>query len=281
MKGKTVIITGSNTGIGRATATALASQGARIFFCCRSRAKTEPVIEAIRRSTGNAELFFHELDLADLSKVRDSARAFLSGNDRLDVLINNAGLVRVRSLTAQGYEMTFGVNHLGHMLFTLLLEPALVKAVPSRVVTVASRAHERTRRPIDYGSLTRPTSSFIGWSEYMQSKLANMLFHFALERRWHGKGVHTYAVHPGVIASDIWRQAPTPLRQIAMSFMRTEEQGARSSVHCASSEAAGAETGLYYGELGEHRKPSSLATDEAAQEALWAWSMERLAPFLG
>lgn len=280
MKGKTVVITGANTGIGRATAHALATRGARVFFACRSREKTEPVIEAMRRATGNPELFFHELDLADLAKVRASAKALLATIERLDVLINNAGLVRVRELTAQGFEMTFGVNHLAHLLFTLLLEPALVKAAPSRVVTVASRAHERTSRPIDYASLRRPTASFLGWSEYMQSKLANMLSHFALDRRWRSKGVHTYAVHPGVIASSIWRQAPTPLRQVAMAFMRTEEEGARSSVHCASSDAAGAESGLYYGETGEHRKPSALATDEAAQEALWRWSMEQLAPFV-
>lgn len=280
MRGKTVIITGANTGIGKATATELAKQGARVFFACRSRAKTMPVIEELKRQTGNQELHFLELDLADLSQVKAAAKAWLATNERLDVLINNAGLVRVRTLTAQGYEMTFGVNHLGHMLLTLLLEPALVKAAPSRVVTVASRAHERTNQPIDYGDLQNPLDSYTGWPEYMRSKLANMLFSFALARRWKDRGVNVYAVHPGVIASEIWRAAPTPLRQVAMLFMRTPEEGARASLHCATSEAAGKETGRYYDEDGSLRPASKLALDEAAQEQLWSWSMEKLSSFL-
>lgn len=280
MRGKTVIITGSNTGIGRATAAELARRGATVVFACRSRSKTEPVIEAIKTSTGNSNLHFLELDLSDLSKVRTSALTWLERNDRLDVLVNNAGLVRIRELTAQGFEMTFGVNHLGHLLFTLLLERALVRAAPSRVVNVASRAHERTSRPIDYAALTKPLASFTGWPEYMRSKLANMLFTFALDRRWREAGVHCYAVHPGVIASDIWRAAPPPLRQLVMLFMRTEEEGARASVHCSASDEAGRETGLYYDEDGTHRRPSRLALDVEAQEKLWSWSMEQLRPFL-
>lgn len=279
MRGKTVIITGANTGIGKATATELAKQGARVFFACRSRAKTMPVIEELKRQTGNQELHFLELDLADLSQVKAATKAWLATNERLDVLINNAGLVRIRTLTAQGYEMTFGVNHLGHMLLTLLLEPALMKATPSRVVVVASRAHERTKQPIDYADLKNPLDSFSGFPEYMRSKLANVLFSFALARRWKDR-VNVYAVHPGVIASEIWRAAPTPLRQVAMLFMRTPEQGARASLHCATSEAAGKETGLYYDEDGSQRPASKLALDEAAQEQLWSWSMEKLSSFL-
>jgi NAD(P)-dependent dehydrogenase (short-subunit alcohol dehydrogenase family) len=280
MKGKTVLITGANTGIGRATATELARQGATVFFACRSRAKTQPVIDELKRTTGNEALHFVELDLADLSQVKQCATSFLAQHERLDVLINNAGLVRVRTLTAQGFEMTFGVNHLGHMLLTLLLEPALAKAAPARVVIVASRAHERTSQPIDYAAVEKPLASYTGWNEYMRSKLANMLFAFALARRWKGRGISVAAVHPGVIASEIWRAAPTPLRQLGMLFMRTPEEGARSSLHCATSEAAGNETGLYYDEDGTHRRPSPLALDELAQERLWSWSMERLAPFL-
>jgi NAD(P)-dependent dehydrogenase (short-subunit alcohol dehydrogenase family) len=280
MREKTIIITGANTGIGRATAAELARRGATVVFACRSRSKTEPVMKAIETLTGNTNLHFLDLDLADLSKVRTSALTWLERNDRLDVVVNNAGLVRVRTLTAQGFEMTFGVNHLGHMLFTLLLQPALVRAPGARVVTVASRAHERTSRPIDYDALKSPTASFTGWPEYMRSKLANMLFTFALDRRWRDSGVHCYAVHPGVIASDIWRAAPTPLRQAAMLFMRTEEEGARASVHCAASDEAGRESGLYYHEDGTHRRPSPLALDVEAQEKLWSWSMEQLQPFL-
>jgi retinol dehydrogenase 12 len=280
MKGKTVLITGANTGIGKATAAELARQGARVFFACRSHAKTMPVIEELKRSTGNQDLHFLELDLADLGQVKACAQQWLSTNERLDVLINNAGLARVRQRTAQGFEMTFGVNHLGPMLLTLLLEPALTRAAPSRVVIVASRAHERTNTPIDCDAVHGTTSSFTGFPEYMRSKLANMLFMFALARRWKERGVHVYGLHPGVIASEIWRAAPTPLRQLAMLFMRTPEEGARASLHCAMSAAAGAETGQYYDEDGSPRRPSALALDEKAQETLWARSLEWLGPWL-
>lgn len=276
----TMLVTGANTGIGLATAAGLAKRGARVLFAGRSREKNLSAIEQVRRETGNDDLHFVELDLADLEQVRACARKLNETEARLDVLILNAGLVRVRSLTAQGFEATFGVNHLGHMLLTLLLEPLLVKAAPSRVVVVASRAHERTRQPIDSATLRRPTATYTGWREYQQSKLANMLFAAELARRWQEKGVNVYALHPGVIASDIWRVAPTPLRQLGMLFMRTPEEGARASLHCATSEAAGRETGRYYDEDGSHRQPSPLAVDVQAQAALWAYSMEALAPYL-
>jgi retinol dehydrogenase-12 len=275
----TMLVTGANTGIGLATATALASTGARLLFAGRSKEKNLAAIAQVRAAAGHDDLHFVPLDLADLAQVRQCADALKAAHERLDVLVLNAGLVRVRALTAQGYEMTFGVNHLGHMLLTLLLEPLLVRAVPSRVVVVASRAHERTRRPIDFASLRRTTASFTGWREYQQSKLANMLFAFELARRWQSKGVTVHAVHPGVIASDIWRVAPTPLRQLGRLLMRTPEEGARASVHCATSADAGRETGRYFDEDGSPRQPSPLALDVSAQAALWAWSMEALAPF--
>lgn len=277
---RTMLVTGANTGIGLATATAFARLGARVLFAGRSKSKNLDAIAAVKAATGNHELHFVELDLSDLSQVRTCAASLRATEERLDVLVLNAGLVRIRTPTTQGYEMTFGVNHLGHMLLTLALEPLLVKSAPARVVVVASRAHERTSTPIDFGTLQSPTATFSGWREYQQSKLANMLFAFELARRWQGRGVNVYALHPGVIASDIWRAAPTPLRQLGMLFMRTPEEGARASVHCATSEAAGNETGRYYDEDGSHRQPSPLALDVAAQASLWAWSMEALAPFL-
>ncbi|MDX2013119.1 MAG: SDR family NAD(P)-dependent oxidoreductase [Myxococcaceae bacterium] len=276
----TMLVTGANTGIGLATAEGLARRGARVLFAGRSREKNLAAIERVRRATGNDELHFVELDLANLDQVRECASKLKAAEQRLDVLVLNAGLVRVRTLTAQGFETTFGVNHLGHMLLTLLLEPLLASAAPSRVVVVASRAHERTKQPLDYATLRRPTATYSGWREYQQSKLANMLFAFELARRWKEKRINVYALHPGVIASDIWRVAPTPLRQLGMLFMRTPEEGARASLHCATSEAAGGETGQYYDEDGSPRRPSPLAVDEAAQATLWAYSMEALTPYL-
>ncbi|MCU0696537.1 MAG: SDR family NAD(P)-dependent oxidoreductase [Myxococcaceae bacterium] len=276
----TMLVTGANTGIGLATATGLARRGAKVLFAGRSREKTLAAIEQVRRATGNDDLHFVELDLANLEQVRACATTLKASEPRLDVLVLNAGLVRVRALTAQGFETTFGVNHLGHMLLTLLLEPLLVNAAPARVVVVASRAHERTNRPIDYETLRRPTATYSGWREYQQSKLANMLFAFELARRWKNERINVYALHPGVIASDIWRAAPTPLRQLGMLFMRTPEEGARASLHCATSDAAAGETGRYYDEDGSHRRPSPLALDEAAQATPWAYSMDALAPYL-
>lgn len=277
---KTVLITGANTGIGKATAEALAKTGARLIFACRSREKTLPVIEAISKTTGNSSLEFLQLDLADLEQVKSAAESFRSKNQRLDVLIENAGLARVRSLTKQGFEMSFGVNHLGHMLLTLWLEPLLLSATPARVVVVASRAHERVGQPLDLDRVRDATSTRTGYPEYARSKLANMLFAGSLARRWHDKGVNVYALHPGVIASEIWRSVPAPIRQLGLLFMRTPEEGARASLHCATSPAVAQESGRYYDEDGSPRRASPLALDEIAQTRLWNRSMEWLAPYL-
>lgn len=276
---KTVLITGANTGIGEATARELARRGARVFFACRSEAKTRPVMEAITRDTGNADLHFLELRLDDLQSVAQCAAAFRARQEPLHVLLLNAGLARVRGTTKQGFEMTFGVNHLGHFLLTLELEQALRAGAPSRVVVVASRAHERTSRPISDEELRGPHRSATGWREYQVSKLANVLFTKELARRWQGSGVTTYALHPGVIASDIWRTTAWPLRKLGMLFMRTPEQGATASLRCATAPELAPESGGYYGEDGLPRKASPLAEDQAAAKKLWEQSLEWTAPF--
>lgn len=277
---KTVLITGANTGIGEATARELARRGARVFFACRSEAKTRPVMDAITRDTGNRDLHFLELALDDLASVSQAARAFRERGEPLHVLLLNAGLARVRGVTKQGFEMTFGVNHLGHFLLTLELEQALRAGAPSRVVVVASRAHERTSEPIDFSdaALRAPHRSATGWREYQVSKLANVLFTRELARRWAGTGVSSYAVHPGVIASDIWRTTAWPLRKVAMLFMRTAEQGATASLRCATAPELERESGGYYGEDGLPRPCSPLAEDQAAATKLWEQSLAWVSP---
>ncbi|MEW5739514.1 MAG: SDR family oxidoreductase [Myxococcota bacterium] len=281
MSGKTILITGANTGIGRATAHELAARGARVFFACRSEEKTKPVMEAISAATGNHDLHFLALDLEDLDSVKAAARTFLARNEPLHVLIANAGLARAKGVTKQGFERTFGVNHLGHFLFTLLLQPALLAGAPARVVVVASRAHERWgARPVDFATFTQPTRHYTGWPEYQVSKLCNVLFAKELARRWDPAKVHTYSLHPGVIASDIWRRVPWPLRPLMRSFMRTTEEGARASVHCACAPEVAAHTGRYYDEDGRERPCNPQADDAALARQLWEKSLEWVKPWL-
>lgn len=275
---KTVLITGANTGIGAATATELARRGARVYFACRNEAKTRPVMEEISKRTGNKDLHFLELKLDDLASVKKCAAEFKAKNEPLHVLLLNAGLARVKGVTQQGFEMTFGVNHLGHILLTVELEEVLRKSAPARVVTVASRAHERTSTPLDLNNV-KGSLTGVGWKEYQASKLANVLFTKELARRWAGSGVTSYALHPGVIASDIWRTTAWPLRSIAMWFMRTPEQGSTASLRCAMDPTLEGVSGKYYGEYGEERKVSALAEDEKAARELWERSLEWVSQF--
>lgn len=273
----TILITGANTGIGAQTARELARRGATVYFACRSEPKTRPVMDTIAKETGNPNLHFLELALDDLSSVQRCAAAFNTKQVKLDVLILNAGVARVQGVTKQGFETTFGVNHLGHFLLTLELERSL--ASPSRVVVVASRAHERKREPLDLTTLQQPTRSATGWAEYQGSKLANVLFAKELARRWGRQGVHSYALHPGVIASDIWRTTAWPLRTIAMWFMRTPAQGATASLHCATAPELAEDTGRYYGQDGEERPCNVLADDPVAARELWEQSLAWVKPF--
>lgn len=269
---KTVLITGANTGIGAATAERLARLGFRVFFACRSEAKTRPVMQAIAAATKNDDLHFLELALDDLASVRRCADAFLARGEPLHVLLLNAGLARLAGTTKQGFEPSFGVNHLGHFLLTVLLEPALKAGAPSRVVTVASRAHERVRRPLEESQLRGPSRSLTGWPEYERSKLANVLFTKELARRWAGTGVTAYALHPGVIASDLWRSAPWPLRPILTSLMKSPDEGSVASVRCATAPADELENGGYFGDRGEPRAVNPRANEIEAAQHLWALS---------
>jgi retinol dehydrogenase-12 len=268
------LVTGANTGIGRATALELAGRGWRVYAAARSAEKGTAAVDAIRAATGSASVWFLPLDLADLSSVRACAAEFLDRGEPLDVLINNAGVAGRRGLTAQGFELTFGVNHLGHFLLTqLLLER--VAAGPGRVVTVASDAHY-SAPGIDFGALRRPARGITGLREYAVSKLCNVLFGQELARR---SAVHSYALHPGVVASDMFRRVPWPVRPLVTRRMLTVEQGAATSLYCATSAAVAGDSGLYYDRCAP-REPSAVATPELGRE-LWrrseAWTAAYLA----
>lgn len=269
LQGRVHLITGANTGIGRATATELARRGGRVVMACRSLDKARPVAEAIRAETHNDAVELVELDLASFASIRRAAAELLARDLPVHVLINNAGLA-ARGLTADGFELVFGTNHLGHFLLTQLLLERLRASAPARVVTVASRAHYKAPG-IDFEAVRRPTASVTALKEYEVSKLANVLFSAELARRTAGTGITTYAVHPGVIASDIWRRIPWPIRPIALSFMDTNEEGAAAVLDCAVSPARAAESGLYY-HHSRPREPSRLARDPELARRLWEQS---------
>lgn len=265
LEGRTVVITGANSGIGRATANELARRGARVHIACRSRRRAQPVLDEITASCGPDAAAFLELDLSDLASVRAGAAAYVATGEPVHVLIDNAGVAGQKGQTAQGFELAFGVNHLGHFLFTTLLLDVLARSAPARVVVVASDAHYQAKG-VDFDALRRPTRSVTGLAEYGVSKLCNVLFAQELARRA-DDGVTTYALHPGVIASDIWRRLPWPVEPLAKLFMKSTEQGARTSLYCATDPDLSVATGRYYDDCAE-RAPSERATPELAGR-LW------------
>ena len=273
MDGRTVVVTGANTGIGLATASALAGQGWRVWVTARSEGKGAAAVAGIKAATGNDAVFLLMLDLADLSSVRACAAEFLARGEALHVLINNAGVGGRRGLTKQGFELMFGVNHLGHFLLTQLLLERLTSSGPARVVTVASDAHY-SAPGIDWDALRRPARGITGLGEYAVSKLCNVLFSQELARRTEGTGVHAYALHPGVVASDIWRRVPWPVRPLVTRRMLTVDQGAQTSLYCATSPSVAGDSGRFYDKCAL-REASEVATPELGR-ALWerseAWT---------
>lgn len=272
LAGKTMIVTGANTGIGRVSAEELARRGARVHLACRSEEKTRPVIEGIRAAGGDAE-FLH-LDLADLDSVRASAERFLATSEPLHVLMNNAGLAGAHGLTKQGFELTFGTNHLGPFLFTKLLLPRLRESKPARIVNVASQGHYRAPG-IDWDAQRKPTATTTGFPEYCVSKLCNVLFTKELARGKAGDGVRSYSLHPGGVATDVWREVPWGVRHLMKLFMLTNEEGARTQLWCATSPEVADHDGRYYDKCRE-KKPAKLADDAALAQTLWekseAWT---------
>lgn len=271
--GRTFLVTGGNTGIGLATAMELARRGGRVYLACRSESKGSHAVASIVAATGNADVMFLPLDLADQGSVRACADAFLATGQPLHVLINNAGVAGRRGLTSDGFELAFGVNHLGHFALTMALLDRLAASAPARVVTVSSDSHYQAKG-IDFTALRRRTSGVTGMGAYAVSKLCNVLFTQELARRLGDSGVTTYALHPGMVASDIWRRVPRPLRPLLTARMLTTEQGARTTLHCATSPDLAAHSGRFYDDCRE-RPPSRVATPDLGR-ILWdrseAWT---------
>jgi NAD(P)-dependent dehydrogenase (short-subunit alcohol dehydrogenase family) len=262
------IVTGANSGIGRVTARELALRGYHVFLACRSKPAAEAVLKEIaEKSQGKARAEFLPLDLGDLQSVRRCAEQFLARGLPLQLLVANAGLAGQRGLTASGFELTFGVCHVGHFLLTNLLLDRLKASAPSRIVVVASEAH-RNPVTIDFDAVRRPTASLTGFKEYGVAKLANALFAAELARRLERTGVTTYALHPGMVATNVWRSVPWPFNHLIKRFMITEEQGAATSLYCATDPALATQSGQYYENC--RIEPSSpVAQDRDLARRLW------------
>jgi len=275
LDGRVALVTGANTGIGLVTARELARRGAHVFIACRTLERAQPAVETIRAAAGSAQVEALALDLGDFASVRQCSTSFLARGLPLHLLVNNAGLAGSRGFTASGFELAFGVNHMGHFLLTQLLLERLRASAPARIVTVASRAHTRTDG-IDWDALRRPTRTRTGIYEYAVSKLANVWFSAELGRRLMGSGVHTYALHPGVVASDVWRSVPWPFRSLIKLRMISTEEGAQTTLFCATDPACASETGLYYDKC-RLRTPSTLGQDANLARMLWQRSEAWLA----
>lgn len=266
LSGQTFLVTGANTGIGKETVRNLAGRGARVVVAGRSEEKNRAAIREIAADTGNNDLDYIPLDLGDLGSVRTAADSFLASGDKLHVLINNAGLAGKRGMTASGFELAFGTNHVGTFLFTELLRDKVAETGPGRIVNVASTGHYRAPG-IDWDAVRRPTVTRTAFDEYCVSKLANVLHAQELGRRMAGTGVTTYSLHPGAIASDVWREVPPGLRHVMKLFMKSTAEGAKTSIYCATSPEVADQTGRYYDDQRE-KAPSKVATPELAAD-LW------------
>ena len=281
MKGKTVVVTGGNSGIGRATTEALAAEGARVVIASRNREKGEEVAASVSNAT-RSSVEFVALDLASAASIRSAAAELLRRCPRIDVLVNNAGVVYTsRRETEDGFEATFGVNHLGHFLLTALLLDRLKASAPSRIVVVASDASRYAWRGLDFDDLM--TERRYGpMKAYGRSKLANILFARELARRLEGTGVDVYAVHPGAVATRLGRDGDGGrlgdlVAPLLRPFFRSPEKGASTIVYVASSPDVAGRTGRYWAN-GRARKAPGKSGDDAAARRLWEVSEQLLAP---
>lgn len=268
LAGRTFFVTGANSGIGRAMVEALAARGAAVVLAGRSRERTAPVLEGLRRSHPGGHAEFLQVDVADLGSVRTAASRYLDGGRPIDVLINNAGIAGTRALSANGFDLTYATNHIGPFLLTNLLLPRLRAAPQGRIVNVSSIAHTRAKG-IDWSALehrTEPKRS--GFPDYGVSKLMNVLHAKELARRLAGTPVTTYALHPGGVASNIWRSVPQPFQWLLKQFLLSNEDGARTPLYCATAPELATVTGRYYDECREVA-PSPLADDADLARELW------------
>ncbi|MCH2172009.1 SDR family oxidoreductase [Myxococcota bacterium] len=271
MIGKTVIITGANSGIGKQTALELARSGARIVLAGRESPKSQAAHEELLAAAPGAQLELRALDLSSFESIRNFTGGIARDIDRIDVLLNNAGTMPKRlQLTADGFEAQIGINHLGHYLLTRLLLPKLQAGHEARIIHVSSMLH--TRGDIDFENF-RGQKGYKTFDAYYQSKLANVLFSNELARRLEGSQVTSNALHPGGIQTDIMRDNNFLIRWITRLMFKPVTEGAKTSVMLASDPELAGVSGRYFDQC-EEKPPGGKALDPELADRLWKHSAE-------
>jgi retinol dehydrogenase 12 len=280
LQGRTFLVTGANSGIGRAMVEALAARGGRVVLAARSEERTRPVLDGIRAQRPSAEVEFLQVDVSDLASVRRAASTYLATGRPLDVLVNNAGVGGTHALSADGFDLTYATNHIGPFLLTSLLLPAIERAPQGRIVNVSSIGHMQVKR-IDWTLLERRTEPRkSGFADYAATKLMNILHAKELARRLTGTRVTTYALHPGGVKSNIWRALPGPVQWVIKLFLISNEEGAKTQLYCATAPELAGITGRYYDKSREVR-PNPLADDPALARELWIRTESAIASVTG
>jgi NAD(P)-dependent dehydrogenase (short-subunit alcohol dehydrogenase family) len=291
LAGKLVLVTGASSGLGVETSRTLAAAGAEVLMLARDPERLESAAQDLLKEHPTALLHTRCMDLADLDSVRAAAKDILQSHPQIHLLINNAGVMACPlQRTAQGFEMQFGTNHLGHFLFTCLLAPALIAAAPGRVVNLSSAGHKFAK--LNFDDPDYRTRDYDKWQAYGESKTANVLFSVALDARLQGLGVRSFAVHPGIIMTRLSRHmeaadyetlgANTPSGEELV--FKTVEQGAATSVWAATSPDLEGLGGIYLENCqiaqpavqGAASGVESYATEDAAANRLWSLSEERV-----
>uniref|UniRef100_A0A8C2ZXL2 Si:dkey-73n8.3 n=1 Tax=Cyclopterus lumpus TaxID=8103 RepID=A0A8C2ZXL2_CYCLU len=278
LEGKTAIITGANVGIGKETAKDLAGRGVRVILACRDMAKGEQAARDIMREVKGAKVVARQLDLADTKSICQFAENIYNGgwHKALHYLINNAGVAMCPyTTTVDGYEMQFGVNHLGHFFLTFLLLDLLKHSAPSRVINLSSIAH--TMGKIQFDDLSGE-KEYHPVRAYAQSKLANILFTRELAKRIEAHGVTAYSVDPGMVNTEIMRHLGNPLVSISktIAFMlKTPAEGAYTTIYCAITPEHQLVTGGYYKDCAS-AETSRAGQDDGTALKLWAVSCQQL-----
>jgi retinol dehydrogenase-12 len=271
LHGRTCLITGATSGIGRSAALALAGCGAKLFLLCRNAERADETRAEIADQTGNRDVEIMIADLASQDDIRRAVAAFLARGEPLHVLLNNAGVMLTqRTETRDGIETTFAVNHLAYFLLTNLLLERLVASAPARIVNVSSDAH-KLGGPLDFEDLGA-RRRYSGMGVYGRSKLANLYFTTELARRLAGTGVTVNALHPGAVRTGLGQNNDAPILKLLTGLVRplfrSPEKGAETAVWlCASPEVEGV-SGRYFADRKE-RKPHRMAGDDAAARRLW------------